>query len=470
VCDSRAYVFSGATGALVHTLTSPNGENRGRFGSAAAAVPDVDGDGLDDLVVGAFGETVGGVNDAGRAYVFSGASGVLVHTLVSPEIPQLALFGYRVAGVPDADGDGRGDVFVLAQAEDGPVPDCGAAHLFSGATGAHLLTVHSPNAHTPNSGLEAVAGAPDLDGDGRGDLLVGAPYETVNGVAVAGRAYVFSGGTGELLHALAPDTANGSLFFAPRVAGMPDVDQDGRGDFVVGHPLWRGPGVPTAGRVLIVSGATGSPLVEVTAPDSTAFAFGEDVAGIPDVDGDGLHDVLVGAGSAHPDRVGRAYTVSSATGAVLGTFNTTNPQEDGFFGRWVTGVPDVDADGRGDVLVGAPGEMVVGVQDVGRAYLYSGGVTTAAEEAPSANGVTVTVAPNPTASGAGVAVLAAVAQAVRVSVSDMLGRELAVLHDGQLAAGRHEFRLEGAALPPGVYLVRVVTPRRSVTRPVALVR
>src|SRR5690606_11587880 len=141
----RAYVFSGATGAPLHTLNSPNSQEIGSFGRALAGVPDLDGDGADDLLVGASKEDALASND-GRAYVFSGATGALPPTLPSPTAEEGGIVGDAVAGAPDADGDGVSDHLARPRPDDhGTSADAaGRAYVFSGATGALLHTLASP--------------------------------------------------------------------------------------------------------------------------------------------------------------------------------------------------------------------------------------------------------------------------------------------------------------------------------------
>src|SRR5690606_38824236 len=124
---------------LRHTLVSPDLDQNGAFSEAVAGVPDVDGDGVDDLLVGARFE---GSDDRGAAYVFSGATGAPLYALASPYAGYQSWFGFAVAGVPDLDGDGRGDLLISAPGEDaGGVYRPGRAYVFSGATGAPLHTL-----------------------------------------------------------------------------------------------------------------------------------------------------------------------------------------------------------------------------------------------------------------------------------------------------------------------------------------
>jgi hypothetical protein len=119
-------VFSGASGSLLYSLASPNeagcqfSDPCGHFGEAVAGIGDADGDFVPDLLIGAPSEFETG-NPFGRAYVFSGASGTLLHTLDNP--PNETRFGSAVAGVGDIDGDGKGDLAVGGFSESGGVTD-----------------------------------------------------------------------------------------------------------------------------------------------------------------------------------------------------------------------------------------------------------------------------------------------------------------------------------------------------------
>ena len=95
---------------------------------------------------------------------------------------------------------------------------------------------------------------------------------------------------------------------------------------------------------------------------------------------------------------------------------------------------------------------------------------TADETRPEPASPAMTVAPNPASRRAAVSVSLPEAGAVRVAVLDVLGREVAVLHDGPLAAGDRALRLDAAPLPAGVYVVRAVTPTRTASRTLTVVR
>ncbi|MFM9995189.1 MAG: integrin alpha [Phycisphaerales bacterium] len=310
----RAYVYRG-TGVLRFILGSPDSQTNGRFGWCVSGVPDVNGDGRGDVIVGAPGEATGASpGGAGRAYVYSGGTGGRLLTLTAPVEEGGASFGWSVAGIPDVNGDGRGDVIVSAPWADGAfgVTDSGVAYVFSGATGAVLRTLQSPGFETGGRFGWSVAGVADANGDGRGDVMVGAPFEDP-GLSPAdnGRAYVYSGATGALLRKLIPpqQALNGNFGYS--VAGTNDVNNDGRGDLIVGARGEAG-GSFGAGRVHVYSGASGLKIVTIVSPAfESGGAFGTAVAGIPDANLNTRSDVLVGAPAENPGSspagAGRAY-------------------------------------------------------------------------------------------------------------------------------------------------------------------
>lgn len=256
--------------------------------------------------------------------------------------------GWSVASAGDVNGDGRDDVIVgLPGNDNANGTDAGAANVYSGTTGALLYTFLGPSG---NSGFGlAVAGIGDVNGDGRSEVIVGAPYENTLGYQANGSARVYSGANGALLYMLPGGTVSNQVWFGWSVAGVGDVDGDGRPDFAVGAPYYSG-----AGYVSIFSGATGITLASVGA-EALGDSFGYSVAGAGDVNGDGRADVLVGAPATDifGTNTGSAYVLSLALGFPQTLYRADGSFSNGNFGASVASVGDVDGDGRPDFIVGA---------------------------------------------------------------------------------------------------------------------
>lgn len=369
----RSTILPAAALALLTTLSapadqvllkSPNEAANGGFGAAVSGIPDVNGDGFDDVIVGAPGETVSGNANSGRVYIFSGATGLLIRTHTSPNGAANGRFGGSVSGIADINGDGRGDYIVGARGEAGPG---GRAYVYNGATGALIRTHVSQNPEAGGEFGRSVAGVPDLNNDGRGDYIVGAPQENVGGTTDAGRAYVYSGINGNLIRTVVSPNAESFGLFGYDVAGVPDVNNDGRGDYIIGAPDEDPGALPLeAGKAYLYNGNTGALLHSLTSSTpQSAGRFGWSVAGVADTNGDGRGDVIVGApyedasnsGGTPFDRAGAAYRFSGNTGGLLSKYVEKDDeiQIDGLFGYAVAGLADVNGDGTGDVMIGAPG-------------------------------------------------------------------------------------------------------------------
>ncbi|MFM9997170.1 MAG: integrin alpha [Phycisphaerales bacterium] len=375
----RVHVFNGVGGAPFRTIGSPAPESAGRFGWSVSSIPDTNGDGKADLLVGAPNENPAtSPFDCGRAYIYSGANGSLLFKLIPPAGEATGLFGYSVAGVADVNGDGRGDAIVGAPREDpGTLPaDAGRVHVYSGATGLRLYTLGVPVSVGPAANDYfgwSVGGVPDANGDARGDIIVGMPQGTGVPTGNPGRAFLYSGSNGAMLRAFSSPGAEADGLFGRSVAGVPDTNGDARGDVVIGAPN-EDPGTAPdgTGRAHLFSGATGALLFKLLPPTPTAGGnFGMAVAGMTDTNGDGRGDIVVGAPGEGSADQGRAYIYSGATGLRLVTLASRYPEASGAFGASVSGLPNVNAANLADVAVGAPGEDPgTAPLNAGRAYWF----------------------------------------------------------------------------------------------------
>lgn len=284
-------------------------------------------------------------------------------------------FGFAVAFPGPLDGSGLADLAVGApDASPGGMPRAGSVFLFSTRTGALLRRLDGTTADQ-FLGF-AVAGVGDVDGDGIPDLLVGAPGATVGSRRDAGQAFLFAGADGSLLLTLSGEAEWDQ--FGWSVAGAGDVDGDGVPDLLVGAPSADPGGRQDAGSVYLFSGATGALLRRF---DGTAAgdALGFAVAGVGDVNGDGIPDLAAGAITASPGSLSAAGEVRVFSGAgpaypLLAVIPGAAAGD--AFGWAVTGGGDLDGDGVPDLIIGAPAAAPGGQTDAGSLHLISGAAFT----------------------------------------------------------------------------------------------
>lgn len=322
----------------------------GGFGWAVSEVADVDGDGVMEALVSAPFNDEGG-DKAGAIYLYSGAGGALLFAAKGEPGDNL---GYGIADAGDVDDDGVPDLIAGAPGVGG-----GRALVYSGADGSLLLTLAS-EADGASFGA-AVAAAGDVDGDGHGDLLVGAPSDASAG-ADAGRVHLFAGIDGATIWIR--DGAAGSMLGAG-TAPLGDVDDDGVPDLVVGAP-------GAGGAVHVLSGADGADLYPPLVADPGGAVLGQFfVAGLGDLDGDGIPEVYGGDyGDASGGKgSGKAYVWSGADGERLFTFDDGAPGDGCGCGRRAG---DADLDGVPDVAVGCYNATNGDVPNAGYVAIYSG--------------------------------------------------------------------------------------------------
>jgi len=277
--SGSAYVFSGFDGSTLFRFDGDN--SRDILGTSVSSAGDVNGDGRNDLIVGASNDDNNGSN-SGSARVLSGIDGSSLYTFDGANAGDF--FGTAVSGAGDVNGDGRADLIVGAEGHAvGTDQGVGSARVFSGLDGTVLHTFEGSNAFA-FFGL-SVDGAGDINGDGHDDLIVGA----VQG-GTGGTANVFSGIDGSTLFTFNGDVGDR---LGISVTGVGDVDGDGNLDLLVGAQTDDNNG-NASGSAIVFSGADGSTLYTFDG-DNALDSFGTSVSGVGDLNGDGLADFVVGA-------------------------------------------------------------------------------------------------------------------------------------------------------------------------------
>ncbi len=365
----------------------------GNFGGSMAS-GDVSGDGVPDFLVGASQAQVD-ENGEGVIYIWFGPhSGTFLAEDADATVAG-GVTGAYIGGamaVGDLNGDEVDDLAVGYSYDDTGGMMSGGVYLFPGPLAGALTLADAP-VHIAGEGDYDMAGSSvalpgDVDGNGTGDLLIGAPYEGV-GFNYVGAAYLwYTPAEGELSLADAPVKLMGSANYmqaGSKVTPAGDVNDDGLADFLVNAP-YSSEGEPSGGAVYLWYGpvedgvhvlADGGARILADAP---SLGIGTSLAGAGDVNGDGYHDVIAGApySSAGGASSGAAwvffgpltgdYWPATADAALWGDTSAD------YAGTSVAGAGDVNNDGYGDMLVGAT-QAGTGFSPGGMVYLVYGPVT-----------------------------------------------------------------------------------------------
>ncbi len=411
-----------------------NGENTNDFsGQSVSSAGDVNGDGLDDLIVGAPGVDINSNVDAGKSYVVFGKinSTSINLSSISAGTGGFAIngenngdqSGHSASSAGDVNGDGLDDLIIGAfGANIGNRTDAGKSYVVFGKTNTATINLSSIAAGTGGFVINgdydrgysghSVSSAGDVDGDGLDDLIVGAPGHTTKSDHPEGKSYVVfgkkdntnavnlssvaSGSGGFVINGKDTPNTTGQSNSGRSVSSAGDVNGDGLDDLVIGAPGADPIGKNNAGKVFVVFGKKDdTSAVDLSTIESgtggfvingeKAFDFtGDSASSAGDVNGDGLDDLIIEASNADPDgktNAGRSFVVFgtadtdvielSSVASGTGGFVINGEKAEDYSGISVSSAGDVNGDGLSDLIVGAYGADIIGINE-GKSYVVFG--------------------------------------------------------------------------------------------------
>ena len=422
----KSYVVFGQTTGTAINLSAVetgvggfvmNGQNAGDYtGYSVSGAGDVNGDGLDDLIVGAYG----GIGNAGKSYVVFGKSSTTAINLSDVELGIGGFLvytannnyrsGFSVSGAGDVNGDGLDDLIIGAPGAD--AYGYGKSYVVFGkntTSEVNLTEIEAGNGGFTISGLStvnhsgnSVSNAGDVNGDGFDDLIVGALWL---GGAGSKSYVIFGQSTSAAINLSSIEAGNGGFVIIGligsdlleyNVSNAGDVNGDGLDDLILGAELSyiASSGGWYVGKSYVVFGKTDTTPIDVTSIIAGSGGFvingqsagdyaGHSISSAGDVNGDGLDDLIVGtygSGSA-----GKSYVVfgkTTGTGinlsiieAGIGGFIINGQNASDYSGGSVSSAGDVNGDGFADLIVGATGADPAGQYEAGKSYVIFGGAS-----------------------------------------------------------------------------------------------
>jgi hypothetical protein len=369
--EGKVWVFAGAANGMPTELWTWQGGAFNALGFDVAGAGDLNGDGYDDVIMGAY------LGNFCRV-AFGSAAGIVNNTFLAPPTSvATSRFGASVSTAGDVNGDGYCDFLVGAPLDSTDQWEEGRAYLFAGTpAGFNPNPIWSYESNVADAELgQSVSPAGDINGDGFADILLGAPYLT-DGEFYEGRAYAFYGSASgpDLTPIWVADGNLGSAIFSRSLATAGDVNGDGFSDVIAGAPAWELPETDE-GKVAVWHGSADVPtyLGVFTEANQEEAEYGSAVA-LGDFDGDGYDDPVVASGLFDVAGVSdagqlRVFPGGPGSPATIPLLTRSGSSASERFGESVGNGHDVNGDGFDDLLVGAPGRG----GDTGAAHCFRGG-------------------------------------------------------------------------------------------------
>jgi hypothetical protein len=382
------------------------GEDQGDFaGWSLACAGDVNSDGFDDILIGAWRDEEFDTN-AGQTYLILGKSSgwsrdVNLSNSDASFLGELngAYSGYSVDGCGDVNGDGYDDILIGARYDDEGGFEFGQVYVIFGKSSGWAMDTSLSSADASYWGEDSsdfagwsVAGAGDVNGDGLDDILIGATGDEEGGGNNAGQTYLILGKTSGWAMDVSLSQADASFigedvgdWSGNSIDGAGDVNGDGYDDILIGANLDEEAGA-NAGQTYLILGKSSGWVMDVSLSNADASFLGEDagdssgfsVAICGDVNSDGYDDILIGAPGDEDGGAGAGQSYLILGKQTGWTMDTSLSNSDASFwgedsmdnaGWSVAGGGDVNSDGYDDILIGAYFDEEGSSNGAGQTYL-----------------------------------------------------------------------------------------------------
>jgi hypothetical protein len=377
---SKTLLF--AVTALIFSSFSRSHRPENAVGYYLAPAGDVNGDGYSDVLVSVYNNVFGVSKDGRVQLFLGTGNGIGSAAAWTSEGKGGTNYGESIGSAGDVNGDGYFDVVVGAPRFSNGEENEGAVFVYYGSPSgldtnpSWIMEGNQANAFFGAS----VSTAGDVNKDGYADVVVGASYYD-DGETNEGKIFVYLGSASGLAKApyFTAQSDQVNAFFGKSVSSAGDVNHDGFGDIVVGAPGYDH-GQTNEGRAYLYLGTYGG-MTQAPAwtgeSNQADASFGNSVACAGDLNGDGFSDVVVGANRFDDkmSNVGKLYVyMGSANGfSLYPDWTMTGNQIDGNLGISVNAAGDINGDGYGELIAGAYSNNV---QDpVGNVFIYYGSRT-----------------------------------------------------------------------------------------------
>lgn len=347
ITKGKVILYSGKNGQEIASYSG----FAGAAGVTVANLQDIDGDGVDDY---AYGDPRANGGAIGSAYVYSGRTRSLLRTY-SGTRGNWDLLGSAIASIGDVNNDMVPDYLISADTDKLSI-GCGGGcvmpvRVYSGLFGNELYSVWPAGSHSNYFGT-TVQRMGDMNGDGIPDFAVSDPASAYGVSITAGITYFYSGSNGATITYLNGSVDWGWFGYAIEVLG--DLNGDGYREFAIGSPN-RASDLANKGYVNIYSGnrQLNFPLLFRLYGDTPGARFGYSIASLPDINDDGVEDFMVGApleDKGSKQDVGKISFFSGADGSLL--FPIYGTTSKGNFGHSLKHAFSIDGNGKKNVIAG----------------------------------------------------------------------------------------------------------------------